>query len=198
MFTGIIEAISTLLKKDTEGSNVHFTFVKPANWALNIDESVSHSGVCLTVVALIDNSYTVTAVNETLVKTNLATWEVGTVVNLERAMIAGTRLNGHIVQGHVDTIGKVLKVEQIDGSWLFRFQYPEAYLHLMVEKGSVCINGVSLTVFGLIENQFSVTIIPYTWQHTQFQYLAEGDSVNLEFDILGKYVARLMEVRTKS
>jgi len=196
MFTGIIEAIATLLHIEQEGSNTHFTFSKPETWNLSIDESVAHNGVCLTVVELTETSYKVTAVAETLLKTNLGQWQQSDIVNLERAMIVGSRLDGHIVQGHVDATGTVTGIETLDGSWLIHFSFPKEFSHLMVEKGSICVNGVSLTAFGIDEGIFQVTIIPYTWQHTQFHTLKVGQSINLEFDILGKYVAQLMKHRT--
>jgi riboflavin synthase len=195
MFTGIIEAIATLLHIEQEGSNTHFTFSKPQSWNLSIDESIAHNGVCLTLVELTETSYKVTAVAETLLKTNLEQWQQGDIVNLERAMIVGSRLDGHIVQGHVDATGTVTAIETLDGSWLIHFSFPKEFSNLMVEKGSICVNGVSLTAFGIDEGIFQVTIIPYTWQYTQFHTLKVGQSINLEFDILGKYVAQLMKHR---
>jgi riboflavin synthase len=192
MFTGIIEAIATLLHVEQEGSNTHFTFSKPQSWNLSIDESIAHNGVCLTLVELTETSYKVTAVAETLLKTNLEQWQQGDIVNLERAMIVGSRLDGHIVQGHVDQVGTIASITDEGGSWLVKFSYSPTNQNIVVEKGSICINGVSLTAFNAEENSFMVTIIPYTWEHTNFNTLLVGSKVNLEFDIIGKYVARLM------
>jgi len=196
MFTGIIESTSKLSAIVSEGSNIHFTFHKPEGWNLGVDESVAHNGVCLTVVSLIDGYYTVTAVDETLKVTNLQYLQVGQMVNLERAMVLGSRLDGHIVQGHVDSLAEVTSLTKLEGSWLIQFQYDKKFAHLLVEKGSICINGVSLTCFALEGNdRFSVTIIPYTWEHTHFQNTVVGDKVNIEYDILGKYVARAAQVQ---
>jgi riboflavin synthase len=190
MFTGIIEAIATLLHIEQEGSNTHFTFSKPETWNLSIDESVAHNGVCLTVVELTETSYKVTAVAETLLKTNLGQWQQSDIVNLERAMIVGSRLDGHIVQGHVDCVGSIAEIHDLDGSWMIFVNHaPEA--GLTVTKGSVCLNGVSLTVVDSFPDAFSVAIIPYTWEHTNLSKLSLGDSVNIEFDILGKYMKKL-------
>jgi riboflavin synthase len=194
MFTGIIEAQGEVLAIAKEGSNVHFTINSGISHELKIDQSVAHDGVCLTVVACDDQSHTVTAVAETMQKTNLADWKIGRVLNLERAMKLGDRLDGHIVQGHVDTAGKCIDRKEVDGSHLFRFEFPEKFAALIIEKGSICINGVSLTAFEAGRNTFSVTIIPYTLEHTTFRYLQAGDNINLEFDILGKYMLRMKEL----
>lgn len=194
MFTGIIEVQGTVSAISREGSNVHFTIKSDISKELKIDQSVAHDGVCLTVVACDTESHTVTAVAETMNKTNLGVWKTGRVINLERAMKLGGRLDGHIVQGHVDTTGKCIDRLATDGSHLFRFEFPERFAALIIEKGSICINGVSLTAFEASRNTFSVTIIPYTLEHTVFRDLQAGDNINLEFDILGKYILRMKEL----
>lgn len=194
MFTGIIESKGHISHIAREGSNVHFTIESNISGSLKIDQSVAHDGVCLTVIACDDHSHTVTAVAETLEKTNLSGWSEGRSVNLERAMKLGDRLDGHIVQGHVDTTGTCTAREELDGSHLFRFAFPPQFAALIIEKGSICINGVSLTAFHAGRDTFTVTIIPYTLEHTTFGSLQAGDSVNLEFDILGKYLLRMKEV----
>jgi riboflavin synthase len=194
MFTGIIEAQGEVLAIAKEGSNVHFTINSGISHELKIDQSVAHDGVCLTVVACDDQSHTVTAVAETMLKTNLSDWKAGRVLNLERAMKLGDRLDGHIVQGHVDTAGICIDRVEVGGSHLFRFEFPEKFAALIIEKGSICINGVSLTAFEAGRNTFSVTIIPYTLEYTNFRYLQAGDKINLEFDILGKYMLRMKEL----
>lgn len=197
MFTGIIESLGTITKIEHEGTNVHFTIQSSISKELKIDQSLSHNGVCLTVTAQDADSHTVTAIEETLLKTNLSTWTVGSRVNLERAMIAGARLDGHIVQGHVDTTGVCIGREDRNGSWLFTFQYKQTPQYILVDKGSVCINGVSLTVVSPKDDTFSVAIIPYTIEHTTFQDIQKDSVVNLEFDIIGKYMARYFEVYRK-
>jgi riboflavin synthase len=194
MFTGIIECQGDIIATENEGTNIHFTVSSPFSKTLKIDQSVSHDGVCLTVVAQDDEKHTVTAVAETLQKTNLADWQPGRRINLERAMKLGDRLDGHIVQGHVDTKGICTHRSEEEGSHLFSFEFPERFAALVIEKGSVCINGVSLTAFQVGRNTFSVTIIPYTLAHTNFEHLNAGDAVNLEFDILGKYLLRIKEL----
>tara|TARA_B110000285_G_scaffold155897_1_gene173980 strand:+ start:1355 stop:1930 length:576 start_codon:yes stop_codon:yes gene_type:complete len=190
MFTGIIEQLGAITSIDKEGENIHFTLEAEFTKELKIDQSVAHNGCCLTVVELNDNQYTVTAIQETLIKTNLSEWKVGTKVNLERCMIMNGRLDGHIVQGHVDTTAKCIGIYNKDGSWQFTFEYQSS--HVTVEKGSVTVNGTSLTVVDSKENQFSVHIIPYTFEFTNFHQLKIGSTVNLEFDIIGKYVAKMM------
>lgn len=192
MFTGIIEASGKISSIEREQDNVHITVESGISDELKIDQSLAHDGVCLTVVALTENSHTVTAIKETLDRTRLGEWKAGDTVNLERAMKAGARLDGHIVQGHVDTVGTCLRVEEAGGSWYFTFQYELTPEHLLVDKGSVCINGVSLTVVEPVADQFKVAIIPYTYEHTNFKDLRPGGIVNLEFDIIGKYIARQM------
>lgn len=191
MFTGIIEQLGTITNISKDGENVHFTLSAKFTNELKIDQSVAHNGCCLTVVELTDETYVVTAIQETLIKTNLSEWKEGTKVNLERCMIMNGRLDGHIVQGHVDTTAKCIGIENKDGSWKFTFQYESS--DITVEKGSVTINGTSLTVVDSKEKQFSVHIIPYTYEYTNFHQLEIGSTVNLEFDIIGKYVAKMMK-----
>lgn len=190
MFTGIIETIGIIKEVVNEGSNVHFWIASSITPELKIDQSVAHNGVCLTVVAIAGDLYKVTAVEETIKKTGLGAWKAGDRVNLERALKLGDRLDGHFVQGHVDATGICIEKRTLEGSWLFSFRFPEQFASLIIEKGSVCINGVSLTLFNISENEFTVTIIPYTFEHTGFQQLEPGDVVNLEFDVLGKYFLR--------
>ena len=190
MFTGIIEQIGHITAIQKEGENIHFTVQSSIANELKIDQSVAHNGACLTVVSINDDEYTVTAIHETLEKTNLGDWKVGTKVNLERCMQMNGRLDGHIVQGHVDTTATCTNIEDQNGSWKFTFNYLTE--QVTVEKGSITVNGVSLTVVDSKDRQFSVCIIPYTYEHTNFHQLKIGDKINLEFDIIGKYVARLM------
>jgi len=190
MFTGIIEQLGTVKRIEKEGENIHFTLEAGFTKELKIDQSVAHNGCCLTVVNINDNEYTVTAIQETLNKTNLSSWKEGTKVNLERCMVMNGRLDGHIVQGHVDTTAKCIGKENQEGSWKFTFEY--ASNDVTVEKGSITINGTSLTVVDSKINQFSVHIIPYTYEFTNFHTIEIGSSINLEFDIIGKYVARMM------
>jgi riboflavin synthase len=190
MFTGIIEQIGHVVEIIQEGENIHFTIRAAFTNDLKVDQSVAHNGTCLTVVALDKDNYTVTAIRETLEKTNLGDWEVGTKINLERCMQMNGRLDGHIVQGHVDTTATCTEIEDQGGSWKYTFSYCTD--HATVEKGSVTVNGVSLTVVDSKANMFSVCIIPYTHEHTNFHQLQRGDRINLEFDIIGKYVAKMM------
>lgn len=190
MFTGIIETFGTVVSIQNEGTNIHFTVQSSISSALKVDQSVAHNGVCLTVVAVNNDCHTVTAIDETLRKTNLGNWQVGSLINLERCMELNARLDGHLVQGHVDLIATCLSVEPQNGSWAYRFSYDGP--NVTVEKGSICVNGISLTVVGSKKNEFSVYIIPYTYEHTNLHKVKAGDTVNLEFDIIGKYVARLM------
>jgi riboflavin synthase len=190
MFTGIIEQLGGVSKIEKEDKNIHFTIQAPFSSELQIDQSVAHNGTCLTVVSLDSEHYTVTAIQETLDKTNLADWSVGTLVNLERCMVMNGRLDGHIVQGHVDTTAICTQIEDQKGSLKFTFQYTAS--HVTVEKGSITVNGVSLTVVDSNPQEFSVCIIPYTIEHTNFHQLKIGNRVNLEFDIIGKYVAKLL------
>ena len=190
MFTGIIEQLGHITAIQKEGENIHFTVKSPFTNELKVDQSVAHNGTCLTVVSINNDEYTVTAILETLEKTNLGEWKVGTKVNLERCMQMNGRLDGHIVQGHVDTTATCKNIEDQNGSWKFTFNYLTE--QVTVEKGSITVNGVSLTVVDSKDRQFSVCIIPYTYEHTNFHQLKVGDKINLEFDIIGKYVAKLM------
>ena len=195
MFTGIIETIGTISNLKYEDDNLHITVESSISGELKIDQSVAHNGVCLTVIGIENDSYTVTAIKETLHKTNLSDLKIGDLVNLERAMKLGDRLDGHIVQGHVDQTGVCSRIEYTNGSWLFTFEYDAALHHVTIEKGSITVNGTSLTVVNSKTNSFSVAIIPYTHKHTNFKALRVGSRVNLEFDVLGKYVARLMDIK---
>jgi riboflavin synthase len=190
MFTGIVEQLGTVTGLRREGSNLHITVRAAMAPELRLDQSVAHNGVCLTVVSIDKDTYVVTAVQETLDRTNLGALRVGDAVNLERCLRVGDRLDGHVVQGHVDTVTECLAVQDLDGSWAYTFRLPEE-AHLLVQKGSICLNGVSLTVATLTNDSFSVAIIPYTHAHTTFKHLRPGHMVNVEFDVLGKYVARL-------
>jgi len=195
MFTGIIEGLATLRKIDKEGANIHFTFYSPITSDLKIDQSLAHNGVCLTVVKINDFEYTVTAVAETLMRTTLSSLTIGGEVNLERCTSIGSRLDGHIVQGHVDTVARCTNIEELDGSWKFTFEYDHNNSLITVEKGSIAVNGVSLTVVDSKADRFSVCIIPYTFENTTFCELKIGVQVNLEFDIIGKYVAKLQRMK---
>ena len=191
MFTGIIETLGTVQEVKKEQDNIHITIDSTLASELKIDQSVAHNGICLTVVAIIGNHYTVTAIGETVKKTNISNWEVGHQVNLERAMKLGDRLDGHIVQGHVDQIGTCIAVKETSGSWFYTFEYDAQIQNITIEKGSITVNGVSLTVVDSAKNSFSVAIIPYTYNHTNFHSFVVGYKVNLEFDVIGKYVSRL-------
>jgi riboflavin synthase len=196
MFTGIIETLGTLKEIQKEGSNMHLTFESNFTDQLKIDQSLAHNGVCLTVVAIKDNTYTVTAIEETLQKTNIGSLQKGDKINLERALLASQRLDGHFVQGHVDLVAKCISIENKDGSWVYSFEYtPLNEEHTTVQKGSICINGVSLTVVDSEIGKFSVAIIPYTYENTNFHTLKIGNLVNLEFDILGKYIIKMLKNR---
>ena len=191
MFTGIIETLGTIQEIEQEQNNLHITVDSTITTELQIDQSVSHNGICLTVVAINNNSYTVTAIDETIQKTNIGSWVKGNQVNLERAMKLGARLDGHLVQGHVDQIGTCIEAKETNGSWFYTFDYDASLNNLTIEKGSITVNGVSLTVVNSQKNQFSVAIIPYTYEHTNFKSFTKGTKVNLEFDVIGKYVSRL-------
>ncbi|MBU2921540.1 riboflavin synthase [Winogradskyella psychrotolerans] len=195
MFTGIIEDLGTIEKLDRDGGNLHITMHTSITNELKIDQSVAHNGVCLTVVSIEGNTYTVTAIQETLDKTNIGSLKENELVNIERAMKLGDRLDGHIVQGHVDQTANCIDIIAEDGSWVFTFEYDKNLNNITIEKGSITVNGVSLTVVNSKLNQFSVAIIPYTYNHTSFKNLKIGDTVNLEFDVIGKYVKRLNELR---
>lgn len=193
MFTGIIESLGKVKDIQQEGTNYHFTITSSLAKEFKIDQSVSHNGVCLTVVELGEDWYVVTAIEETLVRSSIGDLKIGDTVNLERAMLANARLDGHMVQGHVDTTGTCVEVKEADGSWYYTFEYEANPLHILVDKGSVCVNGVSLTVVEPTDNRFSVAIIPFTYEHTNFHTFEPGSRINLEFDILGKYIAKYME-----
>jgi len=195
MFTGIIETLGIIKDIQKEGDNLHITIASSITNELKIDQSVAHNGVCLTVVAISGDEYTVTAIKETILKTNLAEWKVDNIVNLERAMKLGDRLDGHIVQGHVDQTGECISIEEANGSWYFTFNYDRKLNNITIEKGSITINGVSLTVLDSKEDEFSVAIIPYTFEHTNFKNFTIGTKINLEFDVIGKYVTRLISMR---
>ena len=195
MFTGIIETLGTVGKLESEGSNLHITVKSSLARELKIDQSVAHNGVCLTVVDVSDDRYKVTAIEETLQKSNLGQLTIGDQVNLERAMVLGSRLDGHLVQGHVDRTGVCVGIELKDGSWIFSFSHAPSSDHLTIEKGSITIDGTSLTVIDSGTNTFSVAIIPYTYEHTRFKSYRVGITVNLEFDMIGKYVAKLLSAR---
>jgi len=191
MFTGIIETMGTIERIEKDGGNVHYTLSSEITNELKIDQSLAHNGVCLTVVAIDGDQYTVTAIQETLDKTALQKWSVGDKINLERAMRLGDRLDGHLVQGHVDEVAICTHIEDQNGSWLFRFDYDESSKNITIEKGSICVNGTSLTVVGSEAHSFGVAIIPYTYEHTVFHQLQLGDMVNIEFDMVGKYIAKM-------
>jgi riboflavin synthase len=194
MFTGIIECLGLIVAVDKVGGNTVFKISTPLTHELKVDQSIAHNGVCLTIEAIHEEIYQVTAIEETLLKTNVGNWLVGDVVNLERAMQFNGRMDGHLVQGHVDAVATCIDVKVMDGSWQYRFQFPEKFASLMIEKGSVSLNGTSLTVFDVSTNQFSVAIIPYTYHHTNMHNLQIGQTVNIEFDMIGKYVARYAQL----
>ena len=191
MFTGIIEAFAKVYNIKKEEDNIHLTFQSSISSELKVDQSIAHNGVCLTVVSCDERFYTVTAIKETLDKTNLGQLKVGDLVNIERAMKFGDRLDGHIVQGHVDQTAKCISIKTLDGSWNYTFRYNKNSDNVTVEKGSITVNGVSLTVVNSKENEFSVAIIPYTYENTTFKIIEVGQKVNLEFDMIGKYITKL-------
>ena len=197
MFTGIVECMGKVLSIDRSGSNIRFWIESPISGELGIDQSVSHDGVCLTVDALEPGKHRVTAIEETLSKTNLGTWLTGTELNLERCMKLDGRLDGHIVQGHVDATALCTERKQMDGSWEFSFDYPDHFAPLVIEKGSIAVNGTSLTCFAVTRNSFRIAVIPYTFENTNIHKVTAGTSVNIEFDILGKYVQRRMDLTGK-
>jgi riboflavin synthase len=194
MFTGIIESIGTITEIDSKGDNKTFWINSPISSLLKVDQSLAHDGVCLTVEETNGNQHRVTAVAETLQKTCLNDWAIGKSINLERCMTLNGRLDGHLVQGHVDTTGLVKKITEQNGSWQLIITFPSSYAHLVIEKGSITINGISLTAFNVTDSSLEVAIIPYTYEHTTIKYLKSGDKVNLEFDLIGKYVNRLQQV----
>lgn len=195
MFTGIIESIGEIKRIESAGSNLIFFIKSGISGELKIDESVCHNGVCLTIEEINDDIYRVSAIEETVKKTNAGSWKVDDVVNLERSMRLTDRLDGHIVQGHIDGTGNCIKKEKKAGSTEFTFEFDPSFAALIIEKGSICVNGVSLTAFNVTNQNFTVAIIPYTFSHTNFKFLEEGNAVNLEFDVLGKYIARFAAVK---
>jgi riboflavin synthase len=195
MFTGIVETVAVIAAIEHDGSNIHFVIESSITGELKVDQSVAHNGVCLTTIETSGRQYKVTAVAETIAKTNLGTWRVGDKVNLERAMKIGDRLDGHFVQGHVDATATCIEKQELQGSWLYSFKFSPEYGALVIEKGSICIDGVSLTVFDIKKDQFTVTIIPYTYSHTNFSSIEAGSTVNVEFDVLGKYLLRNLELK---
>ena len=195
MFTGIIESLGEIKSIEKERGNLSVTIASSITNELKIDQSVAHNGVCLTVVAINNDDYTVTAIQETLEKTNLGDWKTGDLVNLERSMRLGDRLDGHIVQGHVDQIGICKSIKNANGSWYYTFEYDENLNNITIEKGSITVNGVSLTVVNSKKNEFSVAIIPYTYEHTNFKNFEIGTKINLEFDVIGKYISKIHNLK---
>ncbi|MFN5209813.1 MAG: riboflavin synthase [Bacteroidota bacterium] len=195
MFTGIIETVGAIKSIIEEGSNFHFEIASSISHELKVDQSVAHNGVCLTVTAVSDDTHKVTAIHETVSKTAITDWKVGTHINLERCLAMNARLDGHMVQGHVDTTGQITNITAMDGSYLLTIDYRDAsYQPLLVPQGSVCINGISLTVARLEGTSLGVAIIPYTWEHTDLKFIKAHSSVNIEFDILGKYILRNLQL----
>ena len=194
MFTGIIEQLGKVEKLEKNGSNITLTVSAALTSELKIDQSLSHSGICLTVENIAGNTYTVTAIEETLKKTNLGSWKEGTIINLERCLRFDGRLDGHIVQGHVDTVGHCIEIIEKNGSWEYIISFDKKFASLIIEKGSISLNGISLTIFNITENSFTVAIIPYTYEHTNMHTLHVNDEVNIEFDMIGKYVNRVNEL----
>ena len=194
MFTGIIESTGIVKEISSSGSNKSFWIASPLSAEFKIDQSIAHNGVCLTVEEILGGQYKVTAVAETLAKTALHQWKIGSAINLERSLLPSSRLDGHFVQGHVDTTGTCKKIKDKQGSYEFEFDFPKKFAPLMIEKGSICVNGISLTAFDVKKASFKVAIIPYTFAHTNLQYLKENDEVNLEFDMIGKYILRKMDL----
>ena len=195
MFTGIIETLGTIKEISKDQENLHLKVTTSITNELKIDQSVAHNGICLTVVAIENDTYTVTAIKETVEKTTISSWQKNDVINIERAMKLGERLDGHIVQGHVDQIGRCLNIEEANGSWYFTFEYDKNLSNITIEKGSITINGTSLTVVNSKETEFSVAIIPYTYENTNFKTFQKGTIVNLEFDVIGKYVKRIHDLQ---
>ena len=193
MFTGIVECTGNVVECRQDKKNLHITIKSPISSELKIDQSVNHNGVCLTVVSIKDSTHTVTAVDETLERSNIGSLKEGDIVNLERAMQLNGRLDGHMVQGHVNETAECISIEDQKGSWLYTFKFKFLPQNLLVEKGSICVNGISLTAFNVQKDSFSVAVIPYTFEHTNFKYLKPRQTVNIEFDVIGKYVAKWME-----
>lgn len=194
MFTGIIETIGTIEAVTSTGTNKTFWIASPLSREFKVDQSVSHNGVCLTVEEIAGNRHRVTAIAETLQKSNLGHWKTGDLVNIERCMLMNGRLDGHIVQGHVDTTAACIDKKELDGSWEFRFRFPDQFGALVIEKGSISLNGISLTIFNVTGNEFSVAIIPYTFEHTNIKNISAGSVINLEFDMVGKYINRIHDL----
>ena len=194
MFTGIIETTGTITHIETTGSNKTFFISSPISKEFSIDQSVSHNGVCLTVEEINNNTHRVTAIDETLKKTNLVQWSVGDEINLERCMLMNGRIDGHIVQGHVDCTATCIERKDLAGSWEYTFEIPEKFAHLIIEKGSISINGTSLTIFNVGIQQFNIAVIPYTFEHTNIKQVVEGSIVNIEFDMIGKYLERFRQM----
>ena len=194
MFTGIIETIATIRAVIPEGTNLHFWLESSITDELKPDQSIAHNGVCLTVTEIKGAQYKVTAIAETLAKTTLAHWRTGDEINIERSLKTGDRLDGHFVQGHVDATATCIEKQTQQGSWIFRFRFPPSFAQLIIEKGSVCVNGVSLTAYNAGKDEFTVAIIPYTYQHTTFHSLDKGSMANIEFDIIGKYLLRRLQL----
>jgi riboflavin synthase len=190
MFTGIIESLGRVKEVTEKGTNKVFWIESSLTPQLKVDQSIAHNGVCLTIEEVTATSYRVTAVAETLAKTALATWVAGTLINLERSLLPTSRLDGHFVQGHVDATGQCEKIKNCSGSWELDFSFPKKFARLIIEKGSICVNGISLTAFKVKKDSFRVAVIPYTWQHTNLHHLKQGQQVNLEFDVLGKYIQK--------
>ena len=195
MFTGIIENLSEIKQIKKEGDNLSISLLSKITNELKIDQSLSHNGVCLTVVDIVDNIYTVTAIKETILKSSIKDWRIGDVINIERAMKLGDRLDGHMVQGHVDQTAECTKISEENGSWYFYFEYQKSN-NLTIEKGSISINGVSLTIVESMKNGFSVAIIPYTYENTNFKNIKIGDLVNIEFDMIGKYIHKIIKAQS--
>ena len=194
MFTGIIESLGTIREINTEGSNRSFWIESPISHELKPDQSVSHNGVCLTIEEIKNGAHKISAIKETLRKSNLGNWKIGDQVNLERSLRMNGMIDGHLVQGHVDVAVKCLKKKEKNGSWEFEFELPKKFAALLIEKGSVCINGISLTAFDVKKKSFRVAIIPYTYEHTNMKLLKESDDVNIEFDLVGKYILRKLSL----
>jgi riboflavin synthase len=194
MFTGIIESLGRVKQAESQGTNRRYWIESPISGELKVDQSISHNGVCLTVEEVSNGAHRVTAIEETLEKSNLESWQPGHLINLERCMQLNARLDGHIVQGHVDTTAVCAHRTELNGSWEFRFEFPKKFSHLVIEKGSISLNGISLTIFNVKKSRFDVAIIPYTFQHTNVQSIQPGSLVNLEFDVIGKYVYRISQL----
>jgi len=195
MFTGITETIGTIEAVISSGTNRIFWVASTISAEFSIDQSISHNGVCLTIEEIKNGQHRITAIDETLAKTNLRNWEKGTSVNIERCLQMNGRLDGHIVQGHVDTTARCIEIKSKDGSWEYTFQFDKKFASLIIEKGSITINGTSLTLFNVTDNSFSIAIIPYTYEHTNIQFVQKDDEVNIEFDMIGKYVNRFMQFK---